>query len=117
VFVHGDANLGNVLFDPDLNVAALIDWEDAAIADYRFDVVTTHRFLMRRCPAVAPDFIAAYEEAAGAPVCDLPQWSALHSLRARAVADALRDVQPELMVVNTDEDYAEAQELLTAAGW
>lgn len=117
VFVHGDANLGNVLFDDALGVRALIDWEDSAVADYRFDVVTAHRFLMRRCPTVAPDFIAAYEEAAGAPVRDLPQWSALHSLRARAVADALRDVQPELGVTNTVQDYAEAEELLAAAGW
>jgi aminoglycoside phosphotransferase (APT) family kinase protein len=117
VFVHGDANLGNVLFDDDLNVAALIDWEDCAIADYRFDVVTTHRFLMRRCPAVAPHFIAAYEEASGAPVRHLAQWGALHALRARAVADALRDVQPALGVTNTDQDYTEAEELLAAAGW
>jgi aminoglycoside phosphotransferase (APT) family kinase protein len=117
VFVHGDANLGNVLFDDNLNVVALIDWEDSAIADYRFDVVTAHRYLLRRCPAVAPDFIAAYEEASGAPVRDLPQWSALHSLRARAVADALRDVQPDLGVTNTDQDYAEGERLLGAAGW
>jgi aminoglycoside phosphotransferase (APT) family kinase protein len=117
VFVHGDANLGNVLFDDDFSVVALIDWEDSVIADYRFDVVTTHRYLMRRCPAVAPAFIDAYEEVSGAPVRDLAQWSALHSLRARAVADALRDVQPDLGVTNTDQDYAEAEELLVAAGW
>jgi hypothetical protein len=33
------------------------------------------------------------------------------------VADALRDVQPDLGVTNTDQDYAEAEELLVAAGW
>jgi hypothetical protein len=29
----------------------------------------------------------------------------------------LRDVQPDLGVTNTDQDYAEAEELLVAAGW
>jgi ubiquinone/menaquinone biosynthesis C-methylase UbiE len=93
VFVHGDPNLGNVLFGDDMAVAGVIDWEDAAIADRRFDVATGYWFLLLRAPDVAGDFIAAYEAASGRPVRDLRQWLAFQTVRAWAVGGMLRAVR------------------------
>jgi aminoglycoside phosphotransferase (APT) family kinase protein len=117
VFVHGDPNLGNVLFDDALDVAGIIDWEDSAIADRRFDLATAYWFLLLRAPGVAGDFIAAYEAASGKPVRDLPQWLAFQTVRAWAIGGMLRAVGSDVALFSTDDEKAEAERRLHAAGF
>ena len=117
VFIHGDPNPSNVLLDGDFGVAGLIDWEDAAIADYRFDIVTAYWALLLRAPDVAGDFIAAYESASGRPVRDLPQWLAFATVRAWAVAGILRASGAALTLFSTDEEKAAAERRLDEAGF
>jgi aminoglycoside phosphotransferase (APT) family kinase protein len=117
VFVHGDPNLSNVLFDDDFGVAGLIDWEDAAIGDYRFDIATALWFLRLRAPELAVPFIDAYELAVGRRVANLPQWMAFQTLRAWAVSAALRASGVTLTLFTTDEEKAAAEIRLHEAGF
>ena len=116
VFVHGDPNLSNVLFDDDLAVAGLIDWEDAAIGDFRFDVATALWFLRLRAPDLAAAFIEAYESASGRRVADMPQWLAFATVRAWAVSTALRTFVPTLKLFSTDAEKDAAERRLDEAG-
>ncbi len=117
VFVHGDPNLGNVLFDDDMAVAGIVNWEDAAIADRRFNVATGYWFLLLRAPDVAGEFIAAYEAASGRPVRDLPQWLAFQTVRAWAVGGMLRVAGRDVALFSTDDEKAEAERRLDVAGF
>ena len=116
VFVHGDANLSNALFDDDMRVAGLIDWEDAAIADRRLDVATACWFLLARAPELADPFVAAYEAASGRLV-DLRRWIAFATVRACAVSAALRATGRPLTMFTTDTDQREAERRLDEAGF
>jgi aminoglycoside phosphotransferase (APT) family kinase protein len=117
VFVHGDPHPGNALFDDDFGVAGVIDWEDAAIADRRFDVAMAYWWMLERTPSIAGEFIAAYEAASGGPVRDLPRWLAFATVRAWAVAAALRAAGHALALFSTEEEVAEAERRLSAAAW
>lgn len=117
VWVHGDPNLSNVLFDRHFAVAGIIDWEDSAIADYRYDVATVYWFLRLRVPEDnAAVFISAYESASGRPVRDLAQWFAWLSIRGWAVDAPLRNIAPATNLFGP-EYMAEAERRLDAAGW
>ncbi|TAK67473.1 MAG: hypothetical protein EPO22_02885 [Dehalococcoidia bacterium] len=117
VFVHGDANLSNVLFDDEMRVAGLIDWEDAAIADRRLDVATACWFLLARASELAGPFVAAYEAASGRQLVDLQRWVAFASVGAWAVAEALRATGRPLKMFTTDADQREAERRLDEAGF
>jgi aminoglycoside phosphotransferase (APT) family kinase protein len=117
VFVHGDPHPGNALFDDEFAVAGLIDWEDAAIADCRFDVAMAYWWMLERTPGIAGEFIAAYEAATGHPVRDLPRWLAFATVRAWAVGATLRAAGHALALFSTEEEMAEAERRLAACGW
>jgi aminoglycoside phosphotransferase (APT) family kinase protein len=113
--VHGDPNLSNVLFDDELRVAGLIDWEDAAIADYRFDIATACWFLLARAPELTDPFVAAYEAARGRRVADLQRWIAFATVRAWAVSASLRATGAPLAIFTSDADQREAERRLDEA--
>jgi aminoglycoside phosphotransferase (APT) family kinase protein len=87
VVVHGDYRLGNMLAEGTA-VRAIIDWEIWSRSDPRLDLAWFLFFTEEAGhPVVAPgvdsgmpsdaDLLAAYEEAAGAPVRDLGWFHAL----------------------------------------
>lgn len=115
VLDHGDPNLSNVLFDDEMRVAGLIDWEDAAIADYRFDIATACWFLLARAPELTDPFVAAYEAASGRRVDCLRQWIAFTTVRAWAVSDSLRATGAPLAIFTSDADQREAERRLDEA--
>ncbi len=117
VFVHGDPNLSNVLFDDEMRVAGLIDWEDAAIADRRLDVATACWFMLARAPELVGPFVAAYEAASGRALVEMPRWIAFATVRAWAVVEALRATGRPLMMFASDADQGEAERRLDAAGF
>jgi aminoglycoside phosphotransferase (APT) family kinase protein len=117
VFVHGDANLSNVLFDDAMRVAGLIDWEDAAIADRRLDIATACWFLLARAPELADAFLAAYQAASGQPLVDMARWIALATVRAWAVAEALRASGRALKMFTSHADQRDAERRLDQAGY
>jgi aminoglycoside phosphotransferase len=117
VFVHGDANLSNVLFDDDMRVAGLIDWEDAAIADRRLDVATACWFLRARAPELTDPFLAAYEAASGPPLTNLTRWFAIATIRAWAVTEALRASGRPLKMFTSEAEQREAEQRLDEAGF
>ncbi len=117
VFVHGDPNLSNVLFDDDMRVAGLIDWEDAAVADRRLDIATTCWFMLRLAPELTDAFVAAYEAASGRRLVDLRRWIAFATVRAWAVSAALRATGRPLKMFTTDADQSEAERRLDEAGF
>ncbi len=117
VFIHGDPNLSNVLFDDDMRVAGLIDWEDAAIADRRLDIATACWFMLARAPELTDAFVAAYEAASGRPLTGMRQWIAFATVRAWAVSAALRATGRPLKMFTTDADQSEAERRLDEAGF
>ena len=117
VLVHGDPNLSNALFDDEMRVAGLIDWEDAATADYRFDIATACWFLLARAPELVDPFIGAYDAASGRRVAQLPRWIALATVRAWAVAEALRAIGHPLKMFTSESEMTAAERRLDEAGF
>lgn len=123
VLVHGDPHYHNMLFDDEYRVAGLFDWEDAAIADYRFDAAIAVWFLRRhleRGQAVAesePCFVEAYEAASGRRIDDLAQWLAFNNIRSWAVADMMRAAGYAMRSFRTDEEKTAAERALTETGF
>jgi aminoglycoside phosphotransferase (APT) family kinase protein len=75
VLVWGDARLGNIIFAPDLTVAAVIDWEIATLGPRELDVgwwlmmdefaaISADRRLLAGLPSRA-ETISRYEKASG----------------------------------------------------
>lgn len=80
VVIHGDYRLQNIVLAENGRVAAVQGWEQAAIADPRFDVGYASAVLGAHDPALSERFLAAYSAAAG-PVIDGDFWDALGALR------------------------------------
>lgn len=91
----GDARVGNMIFDADFEVAAVLDWEMAGIAPPEVDVgwmTFMHLFFqdiaadMAALPGL-PDFLrpddvaAAYQEATARPLADLRWFMAYAAMR------------------------------------
>jgi aminoglycoside phosphotransferase (APT) family kinase protein len=78
---HGDYHPWNVLC-PSPDKLVVIDWTNAEIQDYRFDLAWT---LLLASSTVGPSFrdriLAEYETARGAPVEDLPYFEAIAATR------------------------------------
>jgi aminoglycoside phosphotransferase (APT) family kinase protein len=83
-FIHGDCHLGNLLADGE-RIAAVIDWEEAALGDPRIDVANAYLGLRRRSPEIVDHFLHRYQEQAGRPLGALRRWSDLARLRDRIV--------------------------------
>jgi aminoglycoside phosphotransferase (APT) family kinase protein len=91
----GDARLGNVMFDDDRNVVALLDWELATISPAEYDLawyLVLDRLTSKFSGAVPgflarDDAIAHYEQHLGRPVADL-EWHEIFALvRSTAIND------------------------------
>ena len=90
----GDVQLGNVLVDPDMGVAAVLDFEMAAIGPAEVDLgwyLTLHGMAVDRCRGDLPGFpgrdatVAAYERRLGRAVADLRWFEAFAALRSGAI--------------------------------
>lgn len=85
---HGDCSLSNYLFSGDC-VAAVVDWEMAALGDALQDVgfycALVARYRIDASPAdkeaERQDFLRRYAQAAGADVSDAPYWEAVSCYR------------------------------------
>ncbi len=81
VLLHGDFWPGNVLWRHD-TLAAIIDWEDAAIGDPLSDVAITRLELLWRFDFDAADgFAEQYRSLRDVDMTDLPYWDLLAALR------------------------------------
>ncbi len=91
VLLHGDFRNGNIMFDPTIGVAAILDWELAHIGDPAEDMgwicTNSWRFGRPDRPVGGfgeyADLLAGYAEAGGRPI-DLSRvrfWQMLGSLR------------------------------------
>lgn len=93
----GDANPGNFLFANDGSVAAVLDFEAAAIGPAEIDLswwffIDAMLAAGKSSPAGIPDRdeqIAAFEAALGRPVRDLPYYNLLSSVRMALVVARL----------------------------
>lgn len=91
VLLHGDFRNGNIMFDPDRGVAAVLDWELAHVGDPAEDLgwicVNSWRFGRPDRPVGGfgdyADLLAGYEAAGGRPVAleRVRYWQALGSLK------------------------------------
>lgn len=91
VLLHGDFRNGNIMFDPDKGVAAILDWELAHIGDPAEDMgwicANSWRFGRPDKPVGGfgdyADLLAGYEAAGGRPVplSRVRYWQMLSSLR------------------------------------
>jgi aminoglycoside phosphotransferase (APT) family kinase protein len=95
VLSWGDARVGNMIFDDDLSVAAVLDWEMVAVAPAGLDV-GWWLFLLRHhtegvgapLPAGFPSreaFVARYEELTGTTLADLHFWEVFAAVRLSAL--------------------------------
>ncbi|MFN3585212.1 phosphotransferase family protein [Phenylobacterium sp.] len=91
VLLHGDFRNGNIMFDPQKGVAAVLDWELAHVGDPAEDLgwicVNSWRFGRPDRPVGGfgdyADLLAGYEAAGGRPVAleRVRYWQALGSLK------------------------------------
>jgi aminoglycoside phosphotransferase (APT) family kinase protein len=91
VLLHGDFRNGNIIFDPEKGVAAVLDWEISHIGDPAEDLswicVNSWRFGRPDRPVGGfgeyEDLLAGYEAAGGEPVplSRLRYWQAIGSLK------------------------------------
>jgi aminoglycoside phosphotransferase (APT) family kinase protein len=88
--VWGDARVGNIIFDDDLAVAAMVDWEGASVGPPEIDVGWWLMFETYLCeaqglarPAGIPGrdaTVARYEELAGRSLVDIGYFEILAGL-------------------------------------
>ena len=79
--VHIDYWPGNVLWDGD-RISAVVDWEEAAYGDPGIDVAYARmEIVLSGMEAVADEFLATYEAAAGRPVSNLGFWELAAAVR------------------------------------
>jgi aminoglycoside phosphotransferase (APT) family kinase protein len=108
----GDARLGNMIFDDQLNVAAVLDWEMASIDRPELDIAHW-LFVMRvhteghgvPLPAGFPDKTAVverYESLTGYKVNDLHFYEVLATLRSAIILRRLARVMVEQGVLPPD---------------
>lgn len=81
VLLHGDFWTGNVLWRQG-ELAAVLDWEDAVLGDPQADVAGARLELLWALGADAMElFTAAYRQASGDPLRDLPAFDAAEADR------------------------------------
>jgi aminoglycoside phosphotransferase (APT) family kinase protein len=82
--IHGEPYLDNVLVEAD-KIKALLNWENAAIGDPRWDVMTAAHWLREHSPSLADQLVNWYETFTGRTITDRPFWYALISARLWAL--------------------------------
>lgn len=78
--LHGDYTPHNAISDGHTHIVAILGWENAVLADPRFDVGYASAVLGAYGLPLSNQFIESYEAAAG-PVADRPFWEVLSALR------------------------------------
>lgn len=117
-FLHGDLNLGNFLLDEFCQISGIIDWEDSAIGDVRFDLFTPYWFLNLVAPDLAAPFLETYQELTGTKIKNFAKWYALISVRAWGFAELVRSMgEPPLRIYSTVEEMEEVEKLVERAGF
>jgi len=86
VVIHGDYTLSKIIANQ-TEVSAVTGWEQASLADPRFDVGYTSAALGVYGVAFSDQFIDAYQAAAG-PVMDRVFWEVFGALRLLAALGA-----------------------------
>jgi aminoglycoside phosphotransferase (APT) family kinase protein len=90
----GDVQLGNVLVADDFSIAAVLDFEMAAVGPAELDLawfLVLHRMTVERCGRDLPGFpdrtatVEAYEQRLGRGVMDLPWFEVFAALRSGAI--------------------------------
>lgn len=90
----GDVQLGNAVFEEDGSLAALLDFELAAVGPAEIDLgwfLVLHDMTVERCEGDLPGFpdrdatVAAYEEALGRRVADLRWYEVFAAMRSGAI--------------------------------
>lgn len=87
----GDVRLGNVIWDDQLEPAAVLDWEMAATGPAEIDLayfLLLHQLSsapLPGFPATRNDIVASYETHLGRPVTDLGWYEAFACLRVMAI--------------------------------
>ena len=85
VLIHGDCHPGNFLSDGQ-RITAMLDWEDCAIGDPRFDVARMDRCLRRLGSAdLADSFLHVYQENSDFELGPMKFWVELWRLRDQSV--------------------------------
>lgn len=117
--VWGDARLGNIVFDDDLSVAALLDWEGATLGPPEIDVAWWVMFEEFLCearglarPDGAPDraeMLARYEQLSGRPLRHIEYYEILACL----VLSLINSRLAELLLAAGRTPDAVATEFLT----
>jgi aminoglycoside phosphotransferase (APT) family kinase protein len=98
----GDARVGNIIFGDDLSVAAMLDWEGAALGPPELDVawwIMFDEFLcetqcLRRLPGI-PDragTLARYEQLSGTTLRDVAYYEVLAGLQFALINSRLADL-------------------------
>ncbi|HEY84409.1 MAG TPA: phosphotransferase [Chloroflexi bacterium] len=82
--IHGDPYLGNILIR-DKKIAALLNWENAAIGDPRWDVMTAAHHLHQFSPSQADELVNSYEKISGKRIANRPFWYAMIAVRLYAL--------------------------------
>lgn len=121
--IHGDPHLGNVQTH-DGKIVALLNWENAAIGDPRWDVMTAAHAIRQSDTTQADHFVNWYETFTGRTIDNRDFWYALISTRLWAlklwVASAIEagKVSPQMAPWTNDIAIAKkrAQEDLQSAG-
>jgi aminoglycoside phosphotransferase (APT) family kinase protein len=86
--LHGDFHAGNVLTS-DGAVTAIVDWEESACGDRRWDLVTMVDSLGPESRE-ARSFLQAYQRSSALEIGDLRPWSNLRWLRDLVVAEWIK---------------------------
>jgi aminoglycoside phosphotransferase (APT) family kinase protein len=82
--LHGNPHLDNLLVSNG-EITALLNWENAAIGDPRWDVMAAAYWLRQRDPALADQLVNWYETFTGKTIAERPFWWALLSVRLWAL--------------------------------
>lgn len=82
--LHGNPHLGNVLVDQTM-ITTLLNWENAAIGDPRWDVMTAAHWLRQADPDLGEQLVNWYETFTGHTIGNRPFWWAMVSVRLWAL--------------------------------
>lgn len=103
--IHGDLHLANALVHGG-QITTLLNWEDAAIGDPRWDVMTSAHWLRRYSPDLAEQLVNWYETFTGQTITDRPFWYALISVRLWALKGWLEHAIKTKKVSSECADWA-----------
>lgn len=82
--LHGNPHFGNVLIE-DGQIAKLLNWENSAIGDPRWDVMTAAHWLRSEDAELADQLVNWYETFTGQTIGSRPFWWAMISVRLWAL--------------------------------